>query len=412
MTDNQLLVPDVTPAATSSQNETASPVLAFFGHDARESTIKKRIAAFQAHGWTVRGFTFARDRFEEPDAASEAPFWTNTELGLTQDRNYRRRLTALARAIPKILRERNAIRAAEVIYARNIDMMALAVAAKQVSRSRAKLVYEVLDVQRLLLDPGAAGATMRAAERRLLAHADLLVVSAPDFVERYFKPIQGYSGPFHLLENKIAPAQLREDPQAWRRGSRTPPVHGTWIIGWSGVLRCARSLELLERISARLGNQVRVIMRGRLSEEDLPREIFAAVLQSRPNMSFEGPYRSPSDLAAMYGGVHFNWSIDYTDAGSNSDWLLPNRVYEGGFFGVPAFARAETATGRFVDEHALGHALPEPLEEAVCDLLGRLTPTEYAASRRELLDRPVSLFVDDGQVASLLSRFAVLERSV
>jgi succinoglycan biosynthesis protein ExoL len=395
--------------ATPAHDAGVAPILVFFGHDSRESTIRKRIASFQAQGWSVRGLTFARSRAEERNAASQPPFWENVHLGETQDRNYHRRMAALARAIPKVLREAKAIRAASVIYARNMDMMALAVMAKRLCGSRAKLVYEVLDVQRPLLKPGPAGAAMRAAERRLLAQSDLLVVSAPEFVERYFKPVQGYCGPVHLLENKISPAQLREAPQAWRRGSRTPPEHEPWIIGWSGVLRCARSLETLERIGSRLGDRVRIVMRGRLSEEDLPREMFADVLQRRPNMVFEGPYRNPDDLATMYGGVHFNWSIDYTDAGSNSDWLLPNRVYEGGFFGVPAFARAETATGRFVDEHALGHALPEPIEEAVCDLLGSLTQVEYAAFRRELLDRPASLFVDDGQVASLLSRLVVQE---
>jgi succinoglycan biosynthesis protein ExoL len=390
----------------ASHDAGAAPLLVFFGHDCRESTIRKRIASVQAEGWRVRGLTFARNRVEDEGFPSHAPFWENVHLGQTQDRNYHRRLAALARAIPTILREAEAIRSADVIYARNLDMMALAVTAKRLCRSKAKLVYEVLDVQRPLLRSGPAGAAVRAAERRLLAQSDLLVVSAPEFVERFFKPVQGYAGPVHLLENKISPAQLRQTPQAWRRGSQTPPDAGPWIIGWSGVLRCARSLQILERIGARLGDRVRIVMRGRLSEEDLPRDAFEALLRRQPNLSFGGSYRSPDDLATMYGAVHFNWSIDYTDAGSNSDWLLPNRVYEGGFFGVPAFARSETASGRFVAEHTLGHVFPEPLEHAVCDLLGRLTRREYLASRRSLLDRPASLFVDDGQVASLLSRFS------
>jgi succinoglycan biosynthesis protein ExoL len=406
MKQDAVVFPDRTNPAPAARGAGSAPLLVFFGHDSRESTIRKRIASFQAEGWSVRGFTFARSRVEDEGVPAHSLFWENVHLGQTQDRNYHRRLAALARAIPSILREAEAIRSAHVIYARNLDMMALAVTAKRLCRSKAKLVYEVLDVQRPLLRSGPAGAAVRAAERRLLGQSDLLVVSAPEFVERFFKPVQGYSGPVHLLENKISPAQLREAPQAWRRGSLAPPDDGPWIIGWSGVLRCARSLQILERIAARMGDRVRVVMRGRLSEEDLPRDAFETLLRRQPNMSFGGSYRSPDDLATMYGGVHFNWSIDYTDAGSNSDWLLPNRVYEGGFFGVPALARSETASGRFVDEHALGHVLPEPLEDAVCDLLGRLTRHEYSASRRKLLERPESLFVDDGQVASLLSRFS------
>lgn len=404
MNRNATVAPGQMPATPTFGKPRSAPVLIFFGHDSRESTIRKRIASFQAHGWHVHGLTFARIRVE--DSQSETPFWEDVHLGLTQDRSYHRRVAALARAIPKILRETEAIRSARVIYARNMDMMALAALAKRLCRSKAKLVYEVLDVQRPLLRPGAAGAAMRAVERSLLGQSDLLVVSAPEFVERYFKPVQGYAGPVHLLENKISPAQLREAPHAWRRGSSTPPGTGPWIIGWSGVLRCVRSLEILERVAARLGDRVCIVMRGRLSEEDLPRDAFEAVLRRQPNMSFNGTYRNPEDLAKIYGSVHFNWSIDYTDAGANSDWLLPNRVYEGGFFGVPAFARGDTATGRFISHHRLGHALPEPVEDAVCELLQSLPHSEYEASRREILDRSASLFVDEDQTAGLFARLS------
>ncbi|HSP26860.1 MAG TPA: glucosyl transferase, partial [Saliniramus sp.] len=192
MNPNAAIAPEQSLTTPASRDDGAAPLLIFFGHDSRESTIKKRIASFQAQGWRVRGLTFARSRVEE--AQSETPFWENVHLGLTQDRNYHRRVTALARAVPKILREAETIRSASVIYARNMDMMALAVLAKQLCRAKAKLVYEVLDVQRPLLKPGPAGAAMRAAERRLLASSDLLVVSAPEFVERYFRPVQGYTG--------------------------------------------------------------------------------------------------------------------------------------------------------------------------------------------------------------------------
>lgn len=367
-----------------------APRIAFFGHDCRESTVRKRIAALQAQGCDVVGFTFERPR---ADGRPAECFFENVPLGTTRDRNYARRLPALAAALPRILARADALRGASAIWARNIDMLALAAAAKVASRAHAPLVYEALDVQRVFTRKGAVPAAFRAAERRLLAASALLVVSAPEFVERYFTPVQGFSGPWALVENRIARAQLPTAPRAVAvRGPGSPVT-----IGWYGVLRCTRSLALLDEIAGRLGPRVRIVLRGRLSEEDIPRAALEAVLSRRPSLAYEGPYRSPDDLAAIYGDIDFAWAVDYTDEGANSDWLLPNRLYEGGYYGTPALARAGTATGRMVEEAGLGLALPEPLVESVCALVDGLEADAYRARRARLAALPERLFVDDGE---------------
>lgn len=382
-----------------------APLIAVFGHDAAESTLRKRIASFQDQGWRVAGFTFTRPK----TASTPAIFWHDTPLGRTRDRNYARRLPALAAAVPRILRRAETLRAARVLYARNIDMLALAVLAKRLTGSRARVVYEVLDVQRPFARGDAAGAALRAAERRLLARTDLLVVSAPDFVTRYFEPVQGFEGPWRLLENKLAAHQIAAAPEAFARETAHPPLDGPIVIGWFGVLRCTRSLDLLQAIATRLGPRVRIVLRGRLSEEDISAARLEAALRRTPNLAFGGPYASPDDLRGVYGAIHFAWALDYTDAGANSDWLLPNRLYEGGYFGVPALARAGTATGRRVEERGLGHALPEPADEAACTLIENLDAQAYARLRATILAQPHGAFVDETDTAALLAELAEAE---
>lgn len=377
-----------------------APLVAVFGHDAHDSTVRKRIAGFQDAGRRVIGFTFARPRPE--DARPLAGFWENVALGTTRDRNYARRLPALAAALPRVLRHAAALREARVIYARNIDMMALAMAAKRLTRSRATLVYEVLDVQRVFLRADALGRAFRAAERRALAQADCLVVSAPAFVSRYFEPVQAYDGPWRLLENKIPAARIAAAPERFARVLRHPPLDGPVVLGWFGVLRCARSLDLLEEIAVRLGPRVRIVLRGKPAPEDIPRARLAAAGARCPNLVYGGPYASPDDLAELYGGVHYTWALDYTDAGANSDWLLPNRLYEGGYFGAPTLAREGTEVGRRVVADDLGLALPEPPVEAACALVERFDPRAYVARRERLLARPSAAFVDAGDTAGLL----------
>ncbi len=378
--------------------------IGYFGHDARETAVQKRILSFTMNGCHVVGFTFCRRDQAERAAV---PF-ENIPLGTTVDRNYLRRLLPLARGLVAALRRARVLRDVDIIQARNLDMFALAIAAKFMSGAKARLVYEVLDVQRILVGKGWASALARTVERQLLKAADLLVVSSPDFMNEYFGPIQNYRGPWHLLQNKISGSQIDAAPRAYDRPADAPPEPPPWVIGWFGVLRCRRSLDILTAIADELGPKVTIYIRGRLSREDISEVDFLKIVNARSNMVFEGPYASPEDLAAIYGKVHFSWSIDYTDEGANSDWLLPNRLYEGGYFDVVALARKETTTGRMILEHQLGIAFPDPIERSVSDFIRNLEIASYEAQRAAVITKPRSLFVDRTDTIDYLKRLKLL----
>jgi len=227
--------------------------VAFFGHDWQESTVVKRIRAFSGLGLSVVGFNFRRDKF----ARDFQPFWENVHLGTTQDRAYGKRLLALVRAVPTLVRHRHRLREAEFFYARNIDMCALALAGRVISGSRAPLVYEVLDVQRVFLGSGVVSRLFRWAERQLLQRSDLLVISSPGFDRHYFRGIQGYRGRLFLLENKISFAQAtavsRPAPGAAALSAQQSRP-GKWVIGWFGTLRCPKSLDMRRRAARQGGD--------------------------------------------------------------------------------------------------------------------------------------------------------------
>jgi succinoglycan biosynthesis protein ExoL len=379
-------------------------LLAYFGHDARETAVQRRILSLQLNGCRVIGFTFARRHQAE---RSSIPF-DNVSLGTTVDRNYLKRLVPLARGLVAALRHARSLREADVIQARNIDMFALAVVARLLSGSKAKLVYEVLDVQRIFIGGGRVSSLIRAVERQLLKTADLLVVSSPDFIKEYFEPVQRYHGRWHLLENKISGSQIQAAPQSYVRPTGLSLGTEPWVIGWFGVLRCRKSLDMLAAIADELGAKVRIYIRGRLSREDISEAEFTQTIGQRPNIVFEGPYSSPEDLARIYENVHFNWSIDYTDAGANSDWLLPNRLYEGGFFGAVALSREATTTEKMVAEHDLGRSFAEPVAKNICDFLRDLDTASYSILRAGIMAKPQALFVDETDTRVYLNRLALL----
>jgi hypothetical protein len=375
--------------------------IAFFAHDSTESTVIKRAAAFQATGAQVMGFMFRRVRPKPPSPTT----WDNVDLGITVDRNYGKRVPKLLASLFKLMKNRSALRRCQIFYARNIDMLLLAFLAKRFAASRAVLAYEVLDVQRIFIGGGMINRAMRCLERYLLARCDMLVVSSPDFVAHYFQPYHGFAGAWHLLENKVF-----AQPETLQYLQRGPDVHAgpPWLIGWFGTLRCERSLDILSRIADALGDRVVIHIRGLPSSEDLTVQQIEAACDRRANMLYGGPYASPRDLAAIYGEVHFAWCIDYLDAGLNSDWLLPNRLYEGGLMGALAMARRDTATSRKVERDDLGWAFAEPLEREVVDFIAHLDAAAYERKQRHLACMSRSQFLDLTDTRDLVQRLESL----
>jgi hypothetical protein len=119
---------------------------------------------------------------------------------------------------------------------------------------------------------------------------------------------------------------------------------------------------------------VEVLLAGRPARTELPD--FDQVVAATPGLTYAGPYTA-SDLAGLYGQVHFAWAIDYFEEGLNSAWLLPNRLYEGTAHGAAAIALAEVQTGRWLAEQGAGVLLRDPALE-LAGLFEAMTPARAA----------------------------------
>ncbi|MEY8800935.1 glycosyltransferase [Leisingera sp. XS_AS12] len=360
--------------------------LLVFGFDAAEAAQIRRIRSYLECGFEVRAFTMRRDNMN----VGFEPFWQNVHLSNIENENLPERVAAIIRSLGKVARHRALLQGANVIVARNLDMLAIAAVAQAMITPRPPLIYECLDIHSLMTSGGMKGRLFRTAERWLLARCASLIVSSPAFLRQYFEPIQGWTGASALIENKLwmgadGPERpLFSEPDSWMREPWRPLV-----LGWVGTLRCSRSLALLAAAAQQLGPGLKVIMHGVVHRHALPE--FDTVLSTHPNMSYAGPYAYPSGLARIYEECDLVWSQDLWQWGTNSTWLLPNRIYEASYFGCPSIAVAGTETGRRV-AGGLGWCLPEPRAAALVDLLRGLTPEAVAQRRRALLEMPDSLF--------------------
>ena len=278
--------------------------------------------------------------------SGRAPDFPNLDLGEMPNERLVLRLWLLLRALPKLFANRAYLADADVVIARNFDLLSLAWITRQ---RRTPLIYECLDIHSVMTGTGWPSRMVRAAERFLLGRIQLLWTSSPGFLSNYFEDMQGFAGPCVVVENKLwfgagTPAR----PTIENR----PTGAGPLVLGWVGTIRCAASFDILSQVAQALTDDLKIEVHGIVHHHAIAD--FEARVAALQNVTFHGPYGYPDGLAEVYSRCDLVWAQDLWQQGGNSDWLLPNRIYEASWFGCPSIAVAGTETGRRVQADGLG----------------------------------------------------------
>lgn len=367
--------------------------IAFFGHDAADAAIRRRVQGFMDDGLSVTGFMMHR---RSPGALD----WDNVDLGRTRDGAFLQRIRQVFIGAKMAAAERDKLAAADVIYARNLDMLACAFLAKRHARLATPVIYESLDVHRLLTRSDMIGAAMRWLERSLLKRSAGLVVSSPGFLRNHFE--KHYPGDYRafVVENRLAAGASYGPRQA-----SDADAGGRLRIGWVGNLRCQRSLDLLCQLADEFPDEIEIRLHGLPARTEIP--VFEPVIDARANMTYFGRYRSPEDLSGIYEALDVVWAGDFMEAGFNSVWLLPNRIYEGGYYCTPSIAPAGTETAAWLERHACGFVIDEPLDSTLRALVAGWIAdrTPIAARGGTLAALPQEAFIQPpGFLADIVKR--------
>ena len=346
----------------------------YLAHDLDDPSIWRRVRMLRQGGAEVRVAGFRRGQGPLPEDA--------TVLGHTANGRMIQRVRAIAAAWPRITGMIPAQDGPEVILARNLEMLALGA---RLARIRgARLVYELLDIHAMMLGQGTAARVLRRVEAKLMQRSSLVILSSPAFRTSYLRHYDQPDVPTLMVENKpFARAETARQAGAATDGAENG---GPLIIGWFGMLRCRWSLGVLDQVSRAEPGKYRVILRGRPALDVM--EDFHDVVDANPDLSFMGPYDWPDDLPAIYGQIDVAWLIDRYQAGQNSDWLLPNRLYEGCLNGAVPVVLEGTEVGRRVSAWDCGVLVPAPDADAVAATLASLSPETLAARRAAVADLP------------------------
>ncbi len=343
--------------------------LLYLVHDLSDPAVAKRTLMLTDGGATVTLAGFRRT----PGPIAQVAGCPAIDLGRTFNGGFVQRLQSVIQTILRIEKYKPVFDNADLILARNLEMLAIAVR----GRGKKTIVYESLDIHRLLLNQGCIGKALRALEGWLSKRASALITSSPAFISGYFEPMSKVKLPIRLVENKVYPTP--EMPLLPPREPGRP-----WKIGWFGAIRCRKSLDILARFARESNGAVEIILRGRPALDQF--DDFQKTVTTTPHLTFHGAYKQ-EDLAAIYREVHFNWAIDMFEEGLNSSWLLPNRIYEGGLYGAVPIALNNVETGRTLQRLGIGTILSHDLGEALNSLFTQITPDSY----RELEEKVTNL---------------------
>lgn len=338
----------------------------YFVHDLSDAAVKRRVEMLTDVGADVALVGFVRDLHFVPQFSSA------TVLAQTHNARFiHRMLTVLVQAVKLFVRRDQSV-GTDVFVARNLEMLLLARVAQMTASRRIPVIYECLDVHRLMLGTGLAPRLLRALERRLSRSCSGLITSSPAYVHDYFQSFAMIDLPVILIENKVFGVSEIAQCQ--------PPADGpSWVIAWNGAIRCAKSLRILDELTANAKGSIRVVIRGRISYDQIPD--FDEVVRRSPWINYNGPYQYPEGLDEIYDGVHFSWTIDMFLEGQNSTWALANRIYEGGRAGVVPIAQRAVETGRFYDRLGIGLVLDDISAAGVHAALRDLTQADYQVMR-------------------------------
>ncbi len=342
-------------------------------HDLSDATVHKRAIMLVKGGAEVVVAGYRRSENIVADIHGCDVY----DFGRTYNSGFGRRILSVLKLVITINKYKGIFTNCDAVIARNLEMLAIGVRGKVLYNDKCPLVYESLDIHRLLLNKGIIGKTLRSLEGWLSGYAYNIWTSSPAFISEYFGKLSKVKCPIKLIENKV----FYPNEEVLKEKNNTNLVAGKpWKIGWFGAIRCRKSLDILQTLVQQSNGEIEVIIRGRPAYDQF--DNFQAIIDKTEGLYFYGSYKNPKDLNEIYNEVHFTWAIDMFEEGLNSSWLLPNRLYEGGLFGSIPIAIESVHTGEFIKTLGVGIIIKEASPKALQEVFDALTSEKYLRLKR------------------------------
>ncbi len=248
---------------------------------------------------------------------------------------------------------------------------------------KCRLIFEIADLRDVFLRRSLFARSMRWFINLSLRFVPVVVLTSEMFVNRFSEfgkiPFRKY----FVIENKVHLADNYLDVQ--------DNEEEVWVIGYFGVIRCPRSIEVLLKLLDESDN-FRLLIYGYFNQ--IPESLLSMV-HDHPKISYNGTYKSPQDLKKLYSQIDLSWvAYPFSDPkiDGNYRYAWTNRYYEAGFFRKPMIGNRNSGDAIKIEKNGFGITLNlDDLSGSVEDLKN-LTKKELSQWKSNLEQSPVDKF--------------------
>lgn len=259
-----------------------------------------------------------------------------------------------------------------VVITNTFDMLLVARMVQTIRHIRIR--HQVRDLHALQLSSGFSKTIFRALERKLLKGCELILYSAPGFIERYYEDIFG--GATCLLEN-LPRREVWQSfrPKSWPRAS--------FKIGYIGIVRYMSPLRnLIDAIEILLqrGLNYSALIAGGGDQSTL-----TARVKHPQNFEFSGKFEYTENVVALHEDIDLIFAV-YDRFDLNCQIAMPTKFYEALLSRIPILVSKGTYVGELVERMGIGLAVDgESVTELVSVLEAVGSAQSWYGAAREVL---------------------------
>lgn len=257
----------------------------------------------------------------------------------------------------------------DVIHLQGLDMLLLACWYKRRFCKGVRIVYEIADLHRLLVDE-QVGAKRRVFakcvalfERRCSRYVDKLVVTSELYYEACYSQFYAKDQTLFIPN---APSRKAFDGYAPKDHTRN------FTVGFIGGIRYPKEIRML--ISAAKKANVRVFLAG----EEVGDEI-RSLCEHESHSDYFGKYDYDTQITELYSRCDVIYSV-YPASMKNVRVALPNKLYESIYCRLPLIVSKDTYLGELVEKWGVGVAIDYRDEDGLVRILQAFStcPEQYA----------------------------------
>ena len=249
----------------------------------------------------------------------------------------------------------------DLIYVQGLDMLKIACTYKKRSRKPVRIIYEVADLHRLLVDrqkfPVAqlAQKYLRFMDRHLERQYDLLVLTSMKYYDVYF---HGF-----VANEKVLYMPNVPDLSAFTFYQKK--TNAVFTVGYIGGIRYKNEIRLL--LDAAKKCNIHLMIAG---FENEPLEI-EPICKIDPNIEWVGRFDFNKQAAKLYGKCDVMYSVYDADM-HNVRVALPNKLYEAVYCEMPLIVAKDTYLAQVVEEWGVGVAVDHKSVDGLAEALKEL----------------------------------------